>query len=206
MPSCQFTSKEPQYKPAAGRVLEYGTLTPIEGASVSLYDCEGELLGNFSCHILDSTLSDSEGRYAFSQTGFLTNARKDGYFTDHTTEAQVLFGSEDKTDIILPPHAWLRVTIRNESGVYGFGSSQLLEERLIQAQGQEHTVVKLVKGNALYNLIFFILLDDNTSTTDISNIKVLDESGNELPITQGVSLSVFASPIGHDTTNLFITY
>lgn len=210
IPACTLTSNEPKYKPAAGRVLEYGTLTPIEGAIVTLYACEGELLGSFSCKAIDSILSGNDGRYDFTQTGFLTNARKNGYFSDNTTEAQVLFGSEDKADIILPPYAWLKVTLRNESGAYGIGSSQLLDflspPILVQQKGKEYSVLKLVKGNKPYKLIFFLLTDPDTSSTDTTKVKILDANGNRLPITVGVSLSLLLAPVGHDTTDISIIY
>ncbi len=184
---CTLTSKEPERKPAAGRVLEYGTLKPIEGAVVTLYECEGEVLGNFSCHAIDSTSSSTDGQYAFSQTGFLTNARKADYFTDDYTEAHVLFGSEEKSDITLPPYAWLKVTIRNESGAYAISSSALNEinPRILLPLGTDSTIVKLLKGNKPYKFIYGVWLQENVP---------------------GETKSIDVLPIGHDTTAITITY
>ncbi len=210
---CTLTSKEPERKPAAGRVLEYGTLKPIAGAVVTLYECEGEVLGNFSCHAIDSTASNSDGQYAFSQTGFLTNARKAGYFTDDYTEAHVLFGSEDKADIILPPYAWLKVTIRNESGAYQVtapGPDLASSGRsLFLSQGADSTFTLFRKGNEDYKYIFSVIpVEGGTSTKDLNAFKIYKEDGQPI----AASLENSASPwfkvylTGHDTTAITITY
>ena len=213
IPGCTLTSKDPPNKPAAGRVLEYGTLVPIDDATVTLYECEGEVLGNFSCKAVGSTLSENNGQYSFSGTGFLTNAHKDGYFTDHTTEAQILFGSEDKADIILPPYAWLKVTIRNESGAYQItapgpnlessGRSFFLEQEV------DSTFVLFRKGNKDYKYIFSVIpVVGGPSTNNLNAFNIYGEDGQQII----PSLENSASPwfniylTGHDTTAITITY
>ena len=196
--------KDPQGPGVAGWVKEFGTDKPIPNASVYGIDCEGEPLGPVTCFKTDTTRADAEGYYSMPKEPGWVGAEAPGYWM--SDQVPVLYKKELASNVSLYPFAWLKVTIRNESGIYGFGSSQLLADRLIQPQGQEHSVIKLVKGNDLFTLVFFILLDANTSTTDISNVKVLSESGKELPIDQGVSLSVSLNPIGHDTTNLLIIY
>ncbi len=213
LPGCSITSKEPQDKPAAGRVLEYGTLVPIDSATVTLYKCEGEVLGNFSCTGISSTLSDKDGRYSFSETGFLTNAHKDGYFTDNTTEAQVLFGSEDKADIILPPYAWLKVTIRNESGAYQItapGYDMLWGgQSFFMSQGLDSTFVLFRKGNQDYKYLFSVIpVEGGSSTHDLNAFQIHSADGQQIiPSLENSAAPWFKVYLpGHDTTTLTITY
>lgn len=209
---CTLTSKEPQHQPVSGRALEYGTLKPIEGAMVSLYKCEGEFLGTFSCRRIDSLLSDSDGHYAFTQTGFLVNAHKAGYFTDNTTEKNVAFGTEDMTDIVLPPHAWLKVTLKNESGAYqitGPGFDATSNGRLfLLPQGVDSTFMVFRKGNKNFKYIFSVIpIEGGPSTTDINAFQISSNGQVIIP-----SLVNSAAPwfdiylSGHDTTNVAIIY
>ncbi len=212
--SACWKSAAPDRSHIGGRILEYGTDAPIKGAKVNISGWSGSVGGGGSGGgntQVATTFSNSDGYYSFDKLAgnqvLLVNATKEGYFTDLDSEVSVLDdGNYDDVDVRLKPYTWLKVTIRNESGAYGFGSSQLLAERLIQSQGQEHSVIKLIKGNDSYTLIFFILIDANTSTNNTSNIKVLDNYGNEVPIDIGASLSILTNPVGHDTTNIFISY
>lgn len=178
-------------KPPAGRVLEYGTETPIPDALVSIAACDGELGGTLNCSLLDTTRSDAQGRYAFDFTDDMAvlrvNAFKDGYFTDHTTAASVLDYSEQQTDILLPPFAWLEVTIRNESGAYAFNTDVFdsVNPYLYVSQGSDTTLTALVRGNQNYKFGYCIKPDPETLT--------------------GCDWVTKYCP-GHDTTKLTIIY
>ncbi len=63
-----------------GKVLEFGTDKPIPNATVTLADCEGEILGNFSCTDLAYATTNSDGRFDFSEDGFAVSAKAPGYW------------------------------------------------------------------------------------------------------------------------------
>ena len=151
-------------KPPAGRVIESGTGAPIPGARVMLSDCDGEFLGNSNCALLDSTQSDAGGNYAFARWGFMVNAQKEGYFTDDNTSALVLDGSEENTDIVLPPYAWLEVTVKNESGAYAFNTDVFnsVNPYIFLRQGSDTTLVALVRGNQNYKFGYCVKPDSAT--------------------------------------------
>ena len=171
-------------KPAAGRVLEYGTLTPIADAVVSVGCIPGA-----SCGVLDTTRSDADGHYAFPEVEnnglLLVNAFKDGYFTDYMTAKSVLDYSEEQTDIVLPPYAWLQVTIRNESGAYAISSSEISTLSSLQIPiHKDTTFLHLIRGNQEYTYVYSIWSSPNDADT--------------------YSLHPFCP--GHDTTYVTITF
>ena len=157
LPGC-FSLKEYEDVPPAGKVVAFGTNEPIAGATVSLYECEGEVLGSFNCWVTATTTTDANGRYAFKQPGFSVNATKPQYFSDDNTSQPVLAYTETNTDIALPPYAWLKVTLKNESGAYAISvpsKGPLLNGGLVYLeQNQDATFLIFAKGNQDYKYIF----------------------------------------------------
>jgi hypothetical protein len=105
----------------------------------------------------------------------------------------------------------LKVTIRNESGAYGFSCPTLYGQNAgsIQEliQGGEKISKILIKGKRDTKLLFTLLSDSQTSVQDTSLIKVFNNDSNmELPIKKGFSMFFEITPVGHDTTNLSIIY
>ncbi|MBL7802929.1 MAG: carboxypeptidase regulatory-like domain-containing protein [Saprospiraceae bacterium] len=197
-------------KPPAGRVIETGTGAPIPGARVILSDCDGEFLGNSNCVILDSTLSDASGNYAFTRWGFMVNAQKEGYFTDDHTSALVLDGSEETTDIVLPPYAWLEVTVRNESGAFAIsvpGPSETHSSMLMALPENADTVYWcLYRGNVEHRFIYGVLTSPEQSTTD-PNASTVKINGVVIqPMANTVATWVDFYLPGHDTTKITIAY
>jgi hypothetical protein len=183
--SCRLSTPA-VYAPPEGKILELGTLKPIEGATVFLSDCDGEVLGNSNCITIDSTTSDAQGHYAFTRTGSRVQARKSGYFSDDTTEKPVLYDSETMTDIVLPPHAWLQVKLINESGAFAISCSELSFLNLIQLPIYSDSVFIIKRrGNEKYKLIYQVLPLENTFS-DIQRDTIY--------------------LLGHDTTKLTINY
>lgn len=211
---CDLGLNDPIHKkPPLGRVIETGTGVPIPGARVYLADCDGEFLGSFNCTTLDSTNTDAGGSYAFDQSGFMVNAFKAGYFADHTTSALVLAGSEEHTDIVLPPFAWLEVTVRNESGASfsifppnGGGSGG---PGINLVQGADTLLpTLLIRGNQEYKYLFSIYTDSGQPLQDLSIIHILYEDGSITEPTRQNSLSPWF-PVylpGHDTTHITIAF
>lgn len=75
--------------------------------------------------------------------------------------------------IRLYPHAWLRVKLKNESGLAGFGSSQLIDgypSRVYQSKGDSLSITILVKGNTDFRLIFSLIKEGVNTTRDISTL------------------------------------
>ncbi|MBL7802930.1 MAG: carboxypeptidase regulatory-like domain-containing protein [Saprospiraceae bacterium] len=213
-PACDLGLDDAVHRnPPAGRVIETGTGTPIPGARVILSDCDGEFLGNSNCVMLDSTQSDASGNYAFTRWGFMVNAQKEGYFTDDNTSALVLDGSEENTDIVLPPYAWLEVKLKNESGADfeiippGTGGSGTQGICLTQSMDTVMPAL-LIRGNQNYKYLFSIR-SGGVSLQDTGGIYIYYEDGSLLgePSLEN-SLSPWFSVYcpGHDTTKITIAY
>jgi hypothetical protein len=209
---CLKWGDSPKKIPPSGQVLEYGTMKPIPNALVLLYECQGEGLGNFGCSVVDSMRSSADGKYTFSSTGFQVDAYKQGYFTDYMTAVGVLSGSEDKCNIILSPHAWLRVNIRNESGAYLIsvpGATSTDTERAISLeQGQDSTFTIFRDGNQDYDYVFAVIpVEGMPSTKDPNAFKISSNGVIITPTWENSSAPWFPIYLpGHDTTNLTIIY
>jgi hypothetical protein len=210
---CYKWGDSPKKIPPSGQVLEYGTMKPIPNALVLLYECQGEGLGNFGCSVVDSMRSSADGKYTFSSTGFQVDAYKQGYFTDYMTAVGVLSGSEDKCNIILSPHAWLRVKIRNESGAYGFypASNQSGLPPILLEQGKDSVLgedIKLWEGNKISNYIFTIRKELGGGFPSVeywTSVKAIVD-GKFIPVTIDVGAFIEFYLPGHDTTDLTIIY
>jgi hypothetical protein len=205
--------KDPPPEVVAGYVREYGSNKPIVGAQVLVSSCRGSLLGPTSCAGLITATTNEDGYYEVlrpEKTGAqIANAMLPGYFTDLDSEVCVCDPSDD-TDIVLYPHAWLKVKVVNESGAWGVGCSQLLGQlqpyQITQAQGLDSTLIGLFKGNKQQKILFYVLKTQNSSILNPANVTVNDDLGNSLDVVLDGSLSFKIVPKSHDTTNITITY
>jgi hypothetical protein len=180
--------KDPEPEIIKGHVREYGTNKPIPDAKVNLSVCDGEFGGPISCGLAASTLTDANGYYSFPphEGVRIANAVKDGYFTDLDSEISIL--DKPENDIVLFPHAYLKVVVKNESGAYEFvpESNSSGGPRVYLQQGQDTTLsIKVVKGNLEYTYDYGYYPSPNSS---------------------GIWLKASKFCSGHDTTSLMITY
>lgn len=102
-----------------GRVLEYGSNKPIANATVYLMEVKGTFLGPSGSSKIDSTTSDQNGRYKFTymDNPYVSEIRGKAnlYYDNH---AYIMgTGRKLKTDLILDPHAWLRIHVKNVNPV-----------------------------------------------------------------------------------------
>jgi hypothetical protein len=197
----------------SGQVLEHGTEQPIEGATVTLSACSGELLGSTNCYRKATTTTDDEGRFGFGGEGTIVTAEAAGYWPSDDNFG--FLNSDEKgykpATLYLYPHAWLKVTLKNESGAYGFyPPSNSSETPPIQVPiGQTLQLpLRLVRGNLTSNYIFTVREDVNAGfpSQDYWNTVVVMENGYPLTINIGFGASVKFTPVGHDTTSFVITY
>jgi hypothetical protein len=102
-----------------GRVLEFGSNKPIPNATVYLMEVKGTFLGPSGSSKIDSTTSDHNGRYKFT---YMDNP----YVSEIRGKANLYYdnyayimgtGKKLKTDLILDPHAWLRIHVKNVNPV-----------------------------------------------------------------------------------------
>ena len=216
--SC-WKSSAPDRSHVGGRILEYGTDTPIEGAKVHLSGWSGSIGGGGSGggHTAGSTTySDRDGYYSFddlNDSGVqLVNATKEGYFTDLDTEEIVLDdGNYDDVDVRIKPYAWLKVTIRNESGAYGFFPPQDGSggPPVQLVAGSDTTfALDLRKGNDMTKYIFSIRTEENGPFPDSVYWQGVKAFANGFPIDLKIGTGAFLDfyLAGHDTTNLVIKY
>jgi hypothetical protein len=100
-----------------GRVLEYGTNKPIANATVYLMEVKGTFLGPSGSSKIDSTTSDHNGRYKFTymDNPYVSEIRGNAnlYYDNY---AYIMgTGKKLKTDLILDPHAWLRIHVKSNN-------------------------------------------------------------------------------------------
>jgi hypothetical protein len=198
--------KDPEPEIIKGHVREYGTNKPIPDAKVNLSVCDGEFGGPISCGLAASTLTDANGYYSFPPHEGVrrANAVKDGYFTDLDSEISIL--DKPENDIVLFPHAYLKVVVRNESGKYAFISSEITDGVIHQSKNQQDTFSLVVKGNQDYKLLFSILETETTSFTNPNGVKVIADNNIIIPVEYTTGFRMFVYSKGHDTTHLTITY
>lgn len=170
-----------------GRVLEFGTEKPIPNATAILSECEGEVLGSFTCTEKARTLADADGTFTFDNTGFAVAAEAADYWP--SGDDFVLIPDDCPEPMVhLYPNAWLEVTIRNESGAYlYFPYSNNSGNPGIQLSVGRDSVISnsLVLGNKVNVYTYGV----KVSPTDIGTSTTLK------PFCQG-----------HETTKITITY
>jgi hypothetical protein len=172
-----------------GQVVEFGTNTPIPDATVKLSECDGDVLGSFLCTNVGTTTTDDKGNFSFDQEGFQVSADAYQYWAsgDDFEVLQGKKGCYDPVTITLFPYVWLKVRLINTSGAYELVSSQLdaLSPRIRLDQGQDTIFTKKLQGNKKFTLFYNVW-----TFPDVFGKSNVD--------------SVFC--VGHDTTNLTITY
>ena len=99
-----------------GRVLEYDTETPVANAKVFLWSATGEFLGPVRKTIIDTVRTNEHGEFRTNykhtlDSKFLTSTA-DKYFK--SGEFDMVNRNKQNIDIIIDPHAWLRVKVEKE--------------------------------------------------------------------------------------------
>ncbi len=111
------------------------------------------------------------------------NAQKNGFFSDDNSFTYVDVGNETTTDVVLSPHAWLEVTLKNESGAYQISSpgenGDSNSREFYLNQNQETVFIIFRGGNKDLKYGFDILDTPNHVLDDFSNVKV---NGGAIPI------------------------
>src|SRR5690606_32185691 len=114
--TCQSCTKNGS-ESVEGSVLEYGSNKPIPNATVYLMEVKGTFLGPSGSSKIDSTTSDHNGRYKFT---YMDNP----YVSEIRGKANLYYdnyayimgtGKKLKTDLILDPHAWLRIHVKSNN-------------------------------------------------------------------------------------------
>jgi hypothetical protein len=149
-----------------GKVLEFGTETPIQNATVSLSNCEGGLGNPLVCSEVASTLTDSRGRFNFKADGFSVAAKAPDYW-DTGDDFEMVTNECAKPVLYLYPNAWLQVIIKNVSGAYGLSSNQFSSTKLLNlAIGQDTSLNFYVKGNTEFPFIYSVWPVSNPNHVD----------------------------------------
>ena len=208
--SCNFEvfKKGPVEKaPPAGHILEYGTNAPIPNALVYIQECESESLGNISCQQIDTVFSDADGYYQFPVSGFRVNAQKNGFFSDDNSFTYVDVGNETTTDVVLSPYAWLKVTLKNESGAYLINTPGP-EHNYYLAKGEIRDFTILGFGNREANFLFSVYQMPNSPIQSLDSISITKSNGDKIipDYENSVSPRFGIYLPGHDTTVISITY
>ena len=109
LPACR---KEPNKTVIQGRITEYGTNTPIQGARIYLWCYSGEIFGPTGSSFVDSLVTDVNGAFHAEFLdkdlcgGIYLSAFKEGYF--YKNDLDIHSGVHD-LEIVLDPEAWLKI-------------------------------------------------------------------------------------------------
>jgi len=108
-----------------GQVLEYGSMTPISGATVYLSRCVvTEPLGPLNCGLTDSLTTPSDGYFSFDIEGdfdgnYIADATAPQYYSSNLEVVLLSPGQEVDKNIVLDPFAWLEIHVKNIDPVDG---------------------------------------------------------------------------------------
>jgi hypothetical protein len=134
-----------------GKVLEFGTETPIPNATVTLSDCTGSLGSSLVCTDVATAVTDSKGRFNFKADGFSVAAKAPDYW-DTGDDFEMVVNECPKPVLYLYPNASVEITIKNQSGAFRFDASGLANNLswINLSQNQDTTILLQTKGNSIY--------------------------------------------------------
>ncbi len=194
-------------------VQEYGTHTPIAGATVTLGDCDSDPNGNVGCTNILSGTTDEHGQFKTDETAFAAAASAEGFWKsgDDFIVINAASGLSQIPNLIyLYPHAWLEVTVKNESGAYMItvpGDWPIgTNTKVLIGKGEQGTFTVFRQGNKTMRYIFSVWENSVKPIEDLSYVQVLKNNGEPILInnTPADWFEIFLK--GHETTKITITY
>jgi hypothetical protein len=200
-----------------GTIIESDTKKPIAGAKVYLSKTRINwlLIGSEnsvnSSEFLDSTVTDREGKYTFTQKGDNVQVFHPDFFNNGGEYLNSKYTDGDYfVEMALHPKAYLKVTFRNESGAFGVYYPNEFGSSLLQlAQGQDSTVMtSLREGDKINEYQFDPRIDsqyDFPTPEDKKKIKVT-ANGKPVEIKGEFQTIILYLDLPRDTTNMLIVY
>jgi hypothetical protein len=119
---CQKQSDERGIATVSGRIITYGTKTPVPDATIYVLGYKGELFGPQIYFITDSVKTDVNGKYTFkTNVGEYLKVVKKDYFKMNISDYAVIqvspIESRNTTvaqpDIVIDPIGWLKIRVKN---------------------------------------------------------------------------------------------
>jgi hypothetical protein len=195
---------------ACGKVLEFGTNKPIPDAEVAFSKYEGDVLGGSTTTPIGTYIADKDGHFCHDGKISIIAGKAAGFYPSGDDFIFVGQAAFDDYKLVLYPEAWLKVSIRNESGAEAFsGPSVGLAGKLYTLNRDEETsFITDLKGNKGYKIIYDVYpVSGGTSNNNLDAAKITFE-GSQLQPSQANSYSTWVeiTPTGHDTSNLQIIY
>jgi hypothetical protein len=168
LPACNKSEERPAI--IHGRIIEYGTGAPIEGARVYVFCEEGVVLGQTTFTLVDSILTDADGGFyreygeyeLCGSVSFLPY--KEGYFKG----AEFYYTTDNKFfTVALDPEAWLKLVTIPDLGDWsslGFGGT--FSPHSVQANKGVETQIFTGRGGRKIVLHWGPFSDPNIIFTD----------------------------------------
>jgi hypothetical protein len=189
--SCEPNNKDIPITTVTGRVITYGTKTPVAGATVYLQQPDA----NWVTTIRDSTKTDINGKYTFKNIkeasawgirnpNFL--ATKKGYFVPEFYEV-VFTHSPVIDDIVIDPIGWLKIKVKkvtpfNIHDRIAFYTKNAAPIGNIIGQSSDSILTYPLKGNRKQNIMYYVEINNNKNIKyeDSMYIKGLDTTYYEV--------------------------
>jgi hypothetical protein len=183
---CQKQSDERGIATVSGRIITYGTKTPVPDATIYVLGYKGELFGPQIYFITDSVKTDVNGKYTFkTNVGEYLKVVKKDYFKMNISDYAVIqvspIESRNTTvaqpDIVIDPIGWLKIRVKNvkpvaDNDLISFSgcSPSTLQGKSINA----FTLCEL-RGNRKHDFYYFVYKGTESKTfQDSIYIKGLD--------------------------------
>jgi hypothetical protein len=166
---CQKQSTERGIATVSGRVVTYGTKTPVPDATIYVLGYKGELFGPQIYFITDSVKTDANGKYTFktNEGRFLKIVKKD-YFKMNIDDYAVIDVSPIETrnttvaqpDIVIDPVGWLKIRVKNvkpeaDNDNIGFSNYSCAPNEIYGKLVDAVTICPQ-RGNRKNNIIYFV--------------------------------------------------
>jgi hypothetical protein len=185
-----------------GTVVEYGTGKPIPKATVNLGLHDPDTGSGGSSVYTKQVHADADGRFCHDGRVDVVGAEAEGYYPSGNQDIFIGENNREDWEVPLCPYAWVKITMRNKSGLFYGISPPFSNQTYKIPNNAEQTILIETRGNLNKKAIYALLA---TSTSVVYDDKLVSFFLNDLLVetspspnqeyTGGVDVYV----AGHDT-------
>jgi hypothetical protein len=194
-----------------GTVVEYGTGKPIPNATVNLglHDPDTGSGGGSSVYTKQLEV-DADGRFCYDGRVDVVGAEAEGYYPSGNQDIFIGENNREDWEVPLYPYAWIKITIRNETGLYpSFGTfnENLFGEVFHIEKNRDTSMIAKIRGNREIGFPYSLRDFDNNIQKDKDLVTIYFDGRALLTELNVLSTGQYKiTPVGHDTTELLFIY